>query len=85
MPHCVFFALVSPSPSDNTLHELLPKPRWSSTVGRLFKGGFGRFSLGQAKPSLSDQNVLLVLSMTLRYAAMRACLPARVMGSTEQE
>ncbi|KAI7731505.1 hypothetical protein M8C21_012491 [Ambrosia artemisiifolia] len=32
----------------------------SSTVGRLFKSGFGRFGLGQAKPSLSDQNVLLV-------------------------
>ncbi|KAJ7981586.1 Sec1 family domain-containing protein MIP3 [Quillaja saponaria] len=32
----------------------------SSTVGRLFKSGFGRFGLGQAKPSLSDQNVLLI-------------------------
>lgn len=32
----------------------------SSTVGRLFKTGFGRFGLGQAKPSLSDQNVILV-------------------------
>lgn len=32
----------------------------SSTVGRLFKTGFGRFGLGQAKPSLSDQNVVLV-------------------------
>ncbi|PWA95182.1 Sec1-like protein [Artemisia annua] len=32
----------------------------SSTVGRLFKSGFGRFGLGQAKPSLSDQNVILV-------------------------
>nr|XP_043610440.1 sec1 family domain-containing protein MIP3 [Erigeron canadensis] len=32
----------------------------SSTVGRLFKSGFGRFGLGQAKPSLADQNVILV-------------------------
>ncbi|XP_051125610.1 sec1 family domain-containing protein MIP3 isoform X2 [Andrographis paniculata] len=32
----------------------------SSTVGRLFKSGFGRFGLGQAKPSLGDQNVILV-------------------------
>lgn len=32
----------------------------SSTVGRLFKSGFGRFGLGQAKPSLSDQNVIMV-------------------------
>ncbi|KAJ0750790.1 putative sec1-like protein [Helianthus annuus] len=32
----------------------------SSTVGRLFKSGFERFGLGQAKPSLSDQNVILV-------------------------
>lgn len=32
----------------------------SSTVGRLFKSGFGRFGLGQAKPSLSDQNLILV-------------------------
>lgn len=32
----------------------------SSTVGRLFKSGFGRFGLGQAKPTLSDQNVILV-------------------------
>ncbi|OMO83865.1 Sec1-like protein [Corchorus capsularis] len=32
----------------------------SSTVGRLFKSGFGRFGLGQAKPSLSDQNAILV-------------------------
>ncbi|KAK7300303.1 hypothetical protein RJT34_11146 [Clitoria ternatea] len=32
----------------------------SSTVGRLFKSGFGRFGLGQAKPSLADQNVVLV-------------------------
>lgn len=32
----------------------------SSAVGRLFKSGFGRFGLGQAKPSLADQNVILV-------------------------
>ncbi|KAK4779318.1 hypothetical protein SAY86_006846 [Trapa natans] len=32
----------------------------SSAVGRLFKSGFGRFGLGQAKPSLSDQDVILV-------------------------
>ncbi|XP_007048715.2 PREDICTED: sec1 family domain-containing protein MIP3 isoform X1 [Theobroma cacao] len=32
----------------------------SSTVGRLFKSGFGRFGLGQAKPSLADQNAILV-------------------------
>ncbi|CAK9179664.1 unnamed protein product [Ilex paraguariensis] len=32
----------------------------SSTVGRLFKSGFGRFGLRQAKPSLADQNVILV-------------------------
>lgn len=32
----------------------------SSAVGRFFKSGFGRFGLGQAKPKLSDQSVLLV-------------------------
>ncbi|KAA3456145.1 sec1 family domain-containing protein MIP3 isoform X1 [Gossypium australe] len=32
----------------------------SSTVGRLFKSGFGRFGLGQAKPSLADQNLIMV-------------------------
>ncbi|KAL7087056.1 hypothetical protein ACP275_13G041600 [Erythranthe tilingii] len=32
----------------------------SSTVGRLFKSGFGRFGLGQAKPSLVEQNVILI-------------------------
>ncbi|KAL3848739.1 hypothetical protein ACJIZ3_010621 [Penstemon smallii] len=32
----------------------------SSTVGRIFKSGFGRFGLGQAKPSLVEQNVILV-------------------------
>lgn len=32
----------------------------SSTVGRLFKSGFGRFGLGHAKPSLADQSVILV-------------------------
>ncbi|KAL3632192.1 hypothetical protein CASFOL_025176 [Castilleja foliolosa] len=32
----------------------------SSTVGRLFKSGFGRFGIGQAKPSLVEQNIILV-------------------------
>ncbi|KAI6675619.1 hypothetical protein NL676_003525 [Syzygium grande] len=32
----------------------------SSTVGRLFKSGFGRFGLRQAKPRLSDQDVIMV-------------------------
>ncbi|XP_010506107.1 PREDICTED: sec1 family domain-containing protein MIP3 isoform X3 [Camelina sativa] len=32
----------------------------SSTVGRFLKSGFGRFGLGQAKPSLADQSVILV-------------------------
>ncbi|KAH9615405.1 hypothetical protein KSS87_003317, partial [Heliosperma pusillum] len=32
----------------------------SSAVGRLFKSGFGRFGLGQTKPSLADHNVILV-------------------------
>ncbi|KAJ4963150.1 hypothetical protein NE237_023089 [Protea cynaroides] len=32
----------------------------SSTVGRLFKSGFGRFGLGQAKPNLADQSVILI-------------------------
>ncbi|CAB4273146.1 unnamed protein product [Prunus armeniaca] len=32
----------------------------SSTVGQLFKSGFRRFGLGQAKPSLADQNIILV-------------------------
>eukprot|EP00257_Ricinus_communis_P018030 XP_015576615.1 sec1 family domain-containing protein MIP3 [Ricinus communis] len=32
----------------------------SSAVGRLFKSGFGRFGLGQAKPSLADQNVIMI-------------------------
>ncbi|KAL9843942.1 Sec1 family domain-containing protein MIP3 [Arabidopsis thaliana] len=32
----------------------------SSTVGRFIKSGFGRFGLGQAKPSLADQSVILV-------------------------
>ncbi|RAL45273.1 hypothetical protein DM860_014683 [Cuscuta australis] len=32
----------------------------STTVGRLFKSGLGRFGLGQAKPSLADQNVIMV-------------------------
>ncbi|KAL6141184.1 hypothetical protein ACLB2K_059474 [Fragaria x ananassa] len=32
----------------------------SSTVGQLFKSGFRRFGLAQAKPSLADQNIILV-------------------------
>ncbi|KAJ6343514.1 hypothetical protein OIU76_005288 [Salix suchowensis] len=32
----------------------------STTVGRLFKSGFGRFGLGQTKPSLADQNIIMV-------------------------
>ncbi|XP_064942513.1 sec1 family domain-containing protein MIP3-like isoform X1 [Musa acuminata AAA Group] len=32
----------------------------SSAVGRFLKSGFGRFGLGQAKPSFGDQSVLLV-------------------------
>ncbi|OVA13996.1 Sec1-like protein [Macleaya cordata] len=32
----------------------------SSAVGRLFKSGFGRFGLGQAKPSLGEQSLILV-------------------------
>ncbi|XP_074276053.1 sec1 family domain-containing protein MIP3 [Silene latifolia] len=32
----------------------------SSAVGRLFKSGFGRFGLGQTKPSLADHNVIFV-------------------------
>ncbi|KAK1266946.1 hypothetical protein QJS04_geneDACA000384 [Acorus gramineus] len=32
----------------------------SSAVGRFFKSGFGRFGLGQAKPSLGDQDIILV-------------------------
>ncbi|KAH0722049.1 hypothetical protein KY289_005093 [Solanum tuberosum] len=32
----------------------------SSTVGRLFKSGFGRFGLGQTKPSLADHDVILI-------------------------
>ncbi|KAL5055093.1 hypothetical protein RYX36_035775 [Vicia faba] len=41
-------------------YEVLGLEYHSSTVGRLFKSGFGRFGLGQAKPSLADQNVILV-------------------------
>lgn len=42
-------------------HEDIPGLEYhSSTVGRLFKSGFGRFGLGQAKPSLSEQNVILI-------------------------
>lgn len=32
----------------------------ASAVGRLFKSGFGRFGLGQVKPSLADQNIIIV-------------------------
>ncbi|OAY84688.1 Sec1 family domain-containing protein MIP3 [Ananas comosus] len=32
----------------------------SSAVGRFFKTGFGRFGLGQAKPSFGDQSVLFI-------------------------
>lgn len=32
----------------------------SSGVGRFLKSGFGRFGLGQAKPSFGDQSVLLI-------------------------
>ncbi|XP_010553950.1 PREDICTED: sec1 family domain-containing protein MIP3 [Tarenaya hassleriana] len=43
--------------SKNEIHGL---EYHSSTVGRLFKSGFGRFGLGQAKPSIADQSVILV-------------------------
>ncbi|KAH0456618.1 hypothetical protein IEQ34_014525 [Dendrobium chrysotoxum] len=32
----------------------------SSAVGRFFKSGFGRFGIGQAKPYIGDQSVLLI-------------------------
>lgn len=41
-------------------HEVPGLEYHSSTVGRLFKSGFGRFGLGQAKPSLADHDVILV-------------------------
>lgn len=41
-------------------HEVPGLEYHSSTVGRLFKSGFGRFGLGQAKPSLVDHDVILV-------------------------
>ncbi|XP_010265431.1 PREDICTED: sec1 family domain-containing protein MIP3 isoform X2 [Nelumbo nucifera] len=41
-------------------HDIPGLEYHSSTVGRLFKSGFGRFGLGQAKPSLGDQNIILV-------------------------
>lgn len=41
-------------------HEIPGLEYHSSTVGRLFKSGFGRFGLGQAKPSLAEQNVILI-------------------------
>ncbi|KAL6975935.1 Sec1 domain-containing protein mip3 [Sarracenia purpurea var. burkii] len=41
-------------------HDIPGLEYHSSTVGRIFKSGFGRFGLGQAKPSLADQNVILV-------------------------
>lgn len=59
-----------PYTSKGLLHKLLTRvlgkydvpglEYHSSTVGRLFKSGFGRFGLGQAKPGLADQNVILV-------------------------
>uniref|UniRef100_A0A5B7C2A2 Putative sec1 family domain-containing protein MIP3 n=1 Tax=Davidia involucrata TaxID=16924 RepID=A0A5B7C2A2_DAVIN len=59
-----------PYPSKGLLYKLLTRvlgkydvpglEYHSSTVGRIFKSGFGRFGLGQAKPSLADQNVILV-------------------------
>ncbi|XP_059663263.1 sec1 family domain-containing protein MIP3 [Cornus florida] len=57
-------------PSKGLLYKLLTKilrkydvpglEYHSSTVGRIFKSGFGRFGLGQAKPSLADYDVILV-------------------------
>ncbi|EPS71932.1 hypothetical protein M569_02824, partial [Genlisea aurea] len=41
-------------------HDIPGLEYHSSTVGRLFKSGFGRFGLGQAKPSLADQSVILI-------------------------
>ncbi|PHU04030.1 Sec1 family domain-containing protein MIP3 [Capsicum chinense] len=41
-------------------HEVPGLEYHSSTVGRLFKSGFGRFGLGQVKPSLADHDVILV-------------------------
>ncbi|KAG8386792.1 hypothetical protein BUALT_Bualt03G0185700 [Buddleja alternifolia] len=41
-------------------HDIPGLEYHSSTVGRLFKSGFGRFGLGQAKPSLVEQNVILI-------------------------
>ncbi|CAM8944272.1 unnamed protein product [Rhodiola kirilowii] len=41
-------------------HDVSGLEYHSSTVGRLFKSGFGRFGLGQAKPGLADQNIILV-------------------------
>ncbi|KAL9244445.1 hypothetical protein vseg_018220 [Gypsophila vaccaria] len=41
-------------------HDIPGLEHHSSAVGRLFKSGFGRFGLGQAKPSLADHNVILV-------------------------
>ncbi|KAK4438848.1 Sec1 family domain-containing protein MIP3 [Sesamum alatum] len=41
-------------------HDIPGLEYHSSTVGRLFKSGFGRFGLGQAKPSLTEQNVILI-------------------------
>ncbi|XP_056864749.1 sec1 family domain-containing protein MIP3 [Raphanus sativus] len=49
----------------------------SSTVGRLFKSGFGRFGLGQAKSSLADQSVILVFVIGVGgingYGSSRGC------------
>ncbi|KAL0362459.1 UNVERIFIED_CONTAM: Sec1 family domain-containing protein MIP3 [Sesamum calycinum] len=41
-------------------HDIPGLEYHSSTVGRLFKSGFGRFGLGQTKPSLTEQNVILI-------------------------
>ncbi|PIN22897.1 hypothetical protein CDL12_04390 [Handroanthus impetiginosus] len=41
-------------------HDIPGLEYHSSTVGRLFKSGFGRFGLGQAKPSLGEQNIILI-------------------------
>eukprot|EP01018_Ginkgo_biloba_P008783 Gb_27832 [translate_table: standard] len=41
-------------------HDIPGLEYHSSAMGRLFKSGFGRFGLGQAKPRLGDQSVLLV-------------------------
>lgn len=59
-----------PYPVKGSLHKLLTRvlgryevpglEYHSSTVGRLFKSGFGRFGLAQAKPNLADQSAIIV-------------------------